>query len=246
MNNKLQELADAIAILYDEKQATKAVANILYKINETGGSYRDVYEYIRQFNLGNIFTSIMTEQDIQDISEVAQLFVDASKRHYNDITDQIERIQISMNEAAGEHIKPVKVPFEEERVRALFGNSAIENLESDLLKFFSSVTDEILESNAEIQRKLGFDIVIVRRYDDIGLNRNFKTISKAGKTYSYGDRYVKECQWCKSLAKAVNYDDIGRNRDIFRRHSGCSCSIDYVNKGRTERVQNYRKNINRS
>lgn len=68
--------------------------------------------------------------------------------------------------------------------------------------------DDFLRSNSDIRSGLGFNTVVVREYDGVGLHD--------GRT---------PCEWCMSRAGTYDYDE-ARALGVFERHPGCGCSIE--------------------
>lgn len=70
--------------------------------------------------------------------------------------------------------------------------------------------DDFLKANADIRSGLGFDTVVVREYDGVGLH----------------DR-TEACSWCLERAGKWDYSE-ARAKGVFERHPGCGCSIEVI------------------
>lgn len=66
--------------------------------------------------------------------------------------------------------------------------------------------DDFQRANAELREELGYDEIIIRTYDDVGLHGNHTP-----------------CQYCLSRAGTWNYTSA--NYWVFGRHTGCGCHI---------------------
>lgn len=250
--NDIEELVYKILERYEEEKASKKIAAILQEIAK-GGSYREIYNFVRTIGLGDIFTEVINKHDfamnIEEYDKIAKGFMTVIRKYAEDINDLAELAQKGINEALGIGIKPQRVKLDDkaydEIIDALFrGNVTpdelykIEGINEKLLKFASELTDKIIKANAEIQKKSGFDIVLIRRYDDVGIHDYSKY---ADASHRKTIRGAKVCQFCKEREGAFPYFEIDSYSPIWQRHKGCSCSIDFVNKGMTERVKNYVK-----
>lgn len=250
--NDIEELVYKILERYEEKKASKQIAAILQEIAK-GGSYREIYNFARSIGLGDIFKEVIEKQNfvinMDEYDEIAKGFMSVIRKYAEDINDLAELAQKGINEALGIRIKPQRVKLNpkayDEILDILFRGDVkpeelykIEGLNETLLKFASELTDEIIRANAEIQTKSGFNIVLVRRYDDVGIH-DYSKYADASKRKTI--RGAKVCSFCKEREGAFPYFEIDRYSPIWQRHKGCSCSIDYINNGITKRVNNYIK-----
>lgn len=237
--NDVSDLARAIARQYEKEKASETVANLILKI-ANGGSYHDVYEYARRMNVGSIFKSAINQHEyaynIESYGNLAKEFVTIANNYGKEISDMTEIVQKSLYDTLGIRFKPVKVTPNKKVLENIINNALgesgkIDYLDNEILKFSTDLIDETIQRNAEVQAKSGFNVVLIRTYDDRGIH---------GKHGKYGDKYLKDCKWCMDRAGIYNYSDtLAGNKEVFRRHAGCSCSIDLVNKGISERVYNY-------
>lgn len=67
--------------------------------------------------------------------------------------------------------------------------------------------DDFQKTNAELRQELGYDEIVIRVYDDVGLR----------------DR-TKPCQFCLSRQGEWDYSSAAQ-QGIFQRHEGCGCHI---------------------
>lgn len=235
--NDIRAIVAEIYRRYDEKKASKNVVEILNKLR-TGKNYREIYNYIRELGFGDILKEYIDTQiyleSREDYKVIADAFIESCRKYSEDINDLSEIVQKSINDSLGIRIKPQRIGFNKAGVAALI-NDYIEKPEGEslvnsLITYGAELTDSIIKANADIQSQSGFKIVVIRAYDDRGVG---------GKHGKYGDKYLKSCTWCLSRQGAYNYDDLDKNSEVWQRHKGCSCSIDYVNQGFSTRVQNY-------
>lgn len=79
--------------------------------------------------------------------------------------------------------------------------------------------DDFQRTNAELREELGYDQIIIRTYDDIGLH----------------DR-TTPCQFCLSRQGTWEYQD-AISRGVFQRHPGCHCNIEMITNKNTRLTQ---------
>lgn len=247
--NGIDELILAISKSYSELKSAEKIVNIINKIRK-GGSYKDIYEYAQSIGLGDKLKEIITVQDWLDdrerLKEVSQALYDTMKEYSKDINDFAEVVQKAINDKEGINIAPQRVNVRNEAITniiegAIGENGSIDTLEGNILKFSATLTDEIIRKNAEIQSKSGFDIVVIRRYDEKGLH-NYANY--ADKEHRHKSHPIDVCLFCTDSKRLgeFDYEKVKHTgHPVWQRHKGCTCSIDFVNKGMTERVHNYVK-----
>lgn len=243
--NGIDELILSISRSYSELKSAEKIVNIINKIRK-GGSYKDIYEYASSIGLGDKLKEIITVQDWLDdrerLKEVSQALYDTMKEYSKDINDFAEVVQKAINDKEGINIAPQRVNAKNEQITSIIEgaigeNGSIDSLEGNILKFSATLTDEIIRKNADVQSKSGFDIVVIRTYDDVGIHGYARY---ADADHRKTIRAPRVCQFCKEREGTYNYDDVRQTgHKVWQRHQGCTCSIDFVNKGMTERVKNY-------
>lgn len=247
----IQQLIHDIYAQYDEAKSSKIVGEILQKIAH-GGNYRNIYEFCRTVGLGDIFKNVIDVHqyvlNMEDYNDLANEFMKVVIKYANDINDIAEIVQKSINDTLGIRIKPQRAQFQKEKLDSVVKTimDGIPTSEDDTIKldglnslmsqFGVELTDDIINNNAEIQAKSGFDIVLIRKYDDVGIHNYANYSDKRKATHG-----AEVCKFCADLEGIYNYADIDSSSKVWRRHKGCSCSIDYVNNGITKRVKNYVK-----
>ena len=82
----------------------------------------------------------------------------------------------------------------------------------DSMSFAQNVAVKMMKDNASFQHNVGYDITVIRQYDDVGLHR--------------GTKYAEQCDWCLEREGTWSYDDALAN-GVFARHPGCGCTIIY-------------------
>lgn len=254
MNKELETIIKEIDSRYEERLASKYIAQIIEEISK-GGTYKDVYKFVRGLGLGEIFTSVLNENNFiinnDEYVETAREFITILEKYANKINDLTELVQLGINKSMGVRIKPQNVTPSQNWISAavdsiINGNNyyfddeekLIANwidLNADITDFGTELTDKIIQKNAEIHAKSGFGWLLIRRYDDVGIHDYSRYSQKRKKIHP-----AEVCKFCKGLEGVYNYLSIDSYSDLWKRHKGCTCSIDIVG-GSTERVQNYIK-----
>ena len=125
--------------------------------------------------------------------------------------------QRSVNKTAGIGIKPLETEFDAERAQGIIDRVSSQPFEEikwildEPVKTFSkNVVDHTLEKNVEFQGKSGLHPKIRRT------------------------AFGKTCPWCRALAGTYSYPDVPK--DVYRRHSNCNCTVEYVDGGKFQDV----------
>lgn len=245
-------LAQSIYNMYEEEKASRIVGSIIQKIAK-GGSYHDIYEYCRTLNLGKIFKKAIDVHyyaaNIHDYVELSKSFMITINQYAKDIQDMTELVQKSLNDSMHIGIKPKQAPLDKETLQKTLDKliegitnedeNAFGIFDSELMKWAIDFVDGAIKSNAELQSKSGFNIVIIRRYDDVGIH-NYANYSDKRKAV----HAAEVCKFCKDREGVYEYENTKKNNFVYQRHPGCTCSIDYVNKGMSKTVWNYSGYIN--
>ena len=120
-----------------------------------------------------------------------------------------EKVQQTLNKAAGINLKAQTPPLNRDRVEGFARRIGREENYDDVawilnepVKTFSrSVVDDSIKANADFQYKAGLSPKIVRTAE------------------------AKCCDWCASLEG--EYDYPLENTDVYRRHDNCRCVVEY-------------------
>lgn len=240
--NNIETLCFNIAHSYEEQKAAPIIANLINKIRQ-GGTYRDLYEFCRLLGIGDKLKTLLSAEDWNayrdDYKQIAESLYDVMRAYSQDINDMAEIVQKSLNDSMGIGLKPKKANADfraiEENILKILEDENFDLLHNEFITFGVKLTDMIIDANARLQAESGFNIVIVRRYDDVGIH-NYANYSDK-RTKSHG---AEVCKFCKEREGTWNYEQTKKDKRVYQRHPGCSCSIDYVNNGFSTRIQNYR------
>ena len=144
-----------------------------------------------------------------------------------------KQIQTNINKRAGVGLTALVADLDTNRIEGLISKvSSYETFDEarwvmgePLINYSMAVVDQTIRKNFDASTKAGLRPKIVREteaHETVTRNRVIH-----GKTYSY--TYEVPCEWCKNLAGTYDYDDVSdRGNDVFRRHEGCRCKVEYV------------------
>lgn len=103
-------------------------------------------------------------------------------------------------------------------------------LTNDIQHMAQNVATDTMDKNARLAREVGYEPVVTRVYDRIGVHTQ------------NGGKYRKDCQWCLSRCGTdVPYGE-AKSKDMFRRHPGCKCRIEYTVNGKTQVQTDWTRN----
>ena len=190
--------------------ADKRLAAIAEKISAGKADFSDTARY------SQIVSHIMGEVISQHIGEITvplgkqMVCKELLKDHYKAINDILGKVQASIDDKLGIHLKTVKAPFPTERV-----DTAAHSLEDP------TVPQETIKRRARSTTEN-----IANSMHDDYIKENAKTRTQAGlKCYLVRDAGGGCCKWCQALEGRFDYATAPD--DIFRRHDNCTCSVTY-------------------
>ncbi len=120
-----------------------------------------------------------------------------------------EKVQDILNKEAGIGLKSIQAPINQKRIDGLVNRLSYEEkfddvswiLKEPIVNFNQNIVDNHIKVNADFHFKSGLKPKIVRTTDG------------------------NCCEWCSKIAGVYTYP--GVNRDVFRRHDRCTCTVDY-------------------
>lgn len=144
------------------------------------------------------------------------------------------QIQDNINKAEGLGINALTAELDSTEIKNIaeaMDGKKIELIDGRLATYACKTVDMTQSSNMDFAMDAGFEIQVTRTYDGVGLHRRTK--------------HAEPCQWCMKRAgthRFRNSAEVQRS-EVFARHEGCGCTIDYRNVRtgtRTANVQNYK------
>ena len=196
----------------------------LRKSIESGkASYEAAQKYSeRSGQLAKKAISQVSKGDLTITQEVLNPILEAN---YQDVTTVASHAQNVIYEAAKVNLKPATVSYDNTYVDSIFSkfdsyddvDDALNAAENLFISASQNYVDEIGRRSAKFMDESGFNVLVSREYDDVGVH----TTDKGG-----GD----VCQWCLDRCGIdVPYDE-AYEMGMFERHPGCGCVITYRTK----------------
>ena len=157
---------------------------------------------------------------------------------YEDVADYAVTIQrgIYLRQNIGLRVAPPDfntVEVDEITGKATMVNSYKEipgGLTNDIQHMAQNVATDTIDKNARLANAVGYEAIVTRVYDRFGVHTQ------------NGGKYKKDCQWCLSRCGTdVPYGE-AKSKDMFRRHPGCKCRIEYTVNGKTQVQTDWRSN----
>lgn len=235
------ELLEAIRERLREKEGRDPqIAAFTEKLNARKATQRDVSQYSGR--LGELLSETLREILTPDNLPEGKLYYNIAARTIGPmlreadkkINDAAIQAQKVIDEENGIGMKAVPAAFPEKRVNDLLYKIGSEEttpeqaqtlmgepIENNCRKFF----DEHVRHNANVRFKAGLSPMIVR------------TVGSSEIRTSKRRKYHVPCKWCISMAGEYPYDEVNdTGNDVFRRHSGCRCIVEYVCDGKKQNV----------
>lgn len=157
-----------------------------------------------------------------------QIVAPLMKEYFGVVSPHIAAVQTAINENIGIGIT-AQIPTTPNaaNLAARMVGSAEINTES-VLTAANRFIDNAIEQHAEkLYSAAGISGTIERVNEHYGLDHNKTVTSDSGKTYSYGNSYVRACEFCDSRAGVFAYPTETADKRVFQRHEGCHCEVTY-------------------
>lgn len=129
------------------------------------------------------------------------------RNNYNIISSATEQVQTSLNEKAGLGIKALVPEYDTDRANGIIKHvtsSLYDNIKASFLNsvvnYSQSIVDKSIEKNADFQYESGMLPTIKRTLNGI-----------------------KPCAFC--IKRAGTYDYPLKDREVYRRHTNCYCTV---------------------
>ena len=222
MEDVAPKLLEQIKELYNQERTKNALIEVIHaKIKGKQATYIEAEQYANE--LGGILAKAYKETFVN--LPDGKMYYNIAKRtveptmigmHY-DISDVTDAVQTALNEQAGLGINPIRPELEQDKIDGILNRlSNAETfddikwiLDEPIKTFARSTVGDAIKANAEFHAKAGMSPKIVRKMA--------------------GDC----CDWCKVVEGTYIYPDVPK--EVYRRHSRCGCTIDYVpSKGKKQ------------
>lgn len=192
----------------------ESLKRLTKKIHEDG-TWEDAQEYagITGSHRSTSFLENISSEDLpngQMYYNIANRIIPpALESDYEQVSEVCMEVQEQANEAARIGIKAQKADLNADRIDGIVNRISSEPfddvkwlLDAPIENFMRSVVDDHVEKNADFHYKSGLQPVIKRTTDG------------------------KCCKWCSERAGTYPYKP-DMDRDVFRRHENCGCTVAY-------------------
>lgn len=181
-------------------------------------------------DLGKVLIKYAPELSVDNL-ELADILPNALGLDHAQVATACKQVQESMNKQAGLGIKYKEPKFDmnkalglADEIRGVEDYSEIEKKFIEQVSNFSeSVVDDSIYTNAGVMANAGVKAYIVRTAE------------------------ATACEWCEDVAGTYDYWQVkDRGNDVWRRHLGCHCDIEFgIERAgggyNVSRVNNYKK-----
>jgi len=200
---------------FDNAEKSAELEKLVLLLKDGKATYQEAYKFATK--IGGILSEVLQ-------SNISSSILPDGKMHYN-IAERIlsemlgenhkmvsgysKQIQEVLNKDAGIGLKAVVAPIHQNRIDGLvnrLSNEAVFDevswiLGAPVVNFSQNVVDNHIKANADFHYKSGLKPKIIR--------------TTSGKC----------CDWCDKLAGVYFYPKV--DKDVFRRHDRCDCTVDY-------------------
>lgn len=219
----LREINKSFTLSY---QKSKKVRKLLEAIKNKDCDYLKAMEYAEE--VGKILAEAYIKNLSSDVLPDGKMYYDIAsailnptlENNYGLISSYVCGAMDVMNEKAGINVKARKPSYNVSKTLGLIKKVSEAEYFDDVKNYLNepvitnalSIVDEGARTNADLHYSMGYKPVIVRRA-------------------SFGC-----CKWCRGLAGTQEYYPT-MNRDIFRRHQNCRCTVIYDPRNSDGKVQ---------
>lgn len=238
MSDFTDDILSAVKTEYDRAvKADKKVAKLLDQI-KTATDYKSAYKYsvLLGEHLSEVLKAAFDEIAGDEENEIyygtaMQLLEPMMKQVHAEVAKQCAIVQNNINVQDGIRVKPQIPELDDFNIRdlarKLAGGAVLSVIAEEMTHFSQKTVDNTIWENAEFDNSLGYEITVTRTYDDVG---------------NHGG--TQECEFCKDRegSKTFSSWQDAAGDEIFQRHAGCECTIEYERSGGTKNVvKNYKK-----
>lgn len=216
MDDIVPELLDKIkADFFEQAEKSAELERLLLLVRSGKANFIDAHEFSTK--LGQILSEALQNNISGLILPDGKMHFNIASRILNEtlgtnhkmVSTYAKQVQETLNKEAGIGLKSIQAPINQERINGLVNRLSYEEkfddvswiLKEPIVNFNQNIVDNHIKVNADFHFKSGLKPKIVRTTDG------------------------NCCAWCSKLAGVYTYP--GVNRDVFRRHDRCTCTVDY-------------------
>lgn len=215
-NDVVPELLEKIKSEFFKKAEKNAeLERLLLLIKNKKASYIDAHDFATK--IGEILSEVLQDNIDMSILPEGRMYFNIADRILNDvlgtnhrmITSYANQVQEALNKKANIGLKSIEAPINQSRIDGFVNRLSYEEsfdnvswiLKDPIVNFSQSVVDNHIRVNADFHYKSGLKPKIIRTTDG------------------------HSCAWCSKLAGVYTYPNV--DRDVYRRHDNCTCTVDY-------------------
>ena len=216
MDDIVPELLDKIkADFFEQAEKSAELERLLLLVRSGKANFIDAHEFSTK--LGQILSEALQNNISGLILPDGKMHFNIASRILNEtlgtnhkmVSTYAKQVQETLNKEAGIGLKSIQAPINQERIDGLVNRLSYEEnfddvswiLKEPIVNFNQNIVDNHIKVNADFHFKSGLKPKIVRTTDG------------------------NCCAWCSKLAGVYTYP--GVNKDVFRRHDRCTCTLDY-------------------
>lgn len=210
------ELLEKIkADFFSKAEKSAELERLLILVRSGKANFIDAHEFATK--LGRILSEALQINISGSILPDGKMHFNIASRILNEtlgtnhkmVSAYAEKVQDILNKEAGIGLKSIQTPINQERIDGLVNRLSYEEkfddvswiLQEPIVNFNQNIVDNHIKVNADFHFKSGLKPKIVRSTDG------------------------NCCAWCSKLAGVYTYP--GVDKDVFRRHDRCTCTLDY-------------------
>jgi len=210
------ELLEKIkADFFTQAEKSAELERLLILVRSGKANFIDAHEFATK--LGQILSDALQMNISGSILPDGKMHFNIASRILNEtlgtnhkmVSAYTKQVQEILNKEAGIGLKSIQAPINQERIDGLVNRLSYEEkfddvswiLKEPIVNFNQNIVDNHIKVNADFHFKSGLKPKIVRTTDG------------------------NCCEWCSKIAGVYTYP--GVNRDVFRRHDRCTCTVDY-------------------
>lgn len=195
---------------------------ILKKVEDGSATYIEAndYSYYAGEAIAKAIKMNISEDDLPDgimSKDIAEKILRPMfSKDYDLVSDVCLQVQEALNESAGIGIKAIKPSFPNDRMMGIADYVSQEkyikrekSLLENTVNAIQSISEDSVKKNAEFQYKSGLTPMIVRTLRG------------------------KACDFCESRARKYAYPL--KNNEVYRRHTNCRCTVEFIPAGSKKR-----------
>lgn len=207
--------ADVLKGYEEAKKKSPEIQKILKKLSDQKGDWDSAQDYAGeiakclQFSFAENITIDKLPNGQMYFNIANRVLSPAFSGLWKDVSDICAQIQEEQNEAAGIGIKTQIPEMNADRIAGIVNRISSQPFEdvkwllgAPVDNFARSVVDEHVQANADFHYRSGMQPKIIRKTDG------------------------KCCEWCSAHAGTFDYE-LSMDREVFRRHENCGCTVEY-------------------